>query len=79
MTLEQLQGVHHAVPFPPFTLHLADGRHIRVPHRDFLSRSKSGRTIIVQHEDETFSILDMLLITEIEVHNGQRRAKRHET
>jgi len=47
---------------------LGDGRSFRVDHREFLSRSQSGRTIVVHQPDETFSILDMLLVTELEVH-----------
>ena len=68
MTVEQLRNVHQAVPFQPFTIHLADGRTFLVPHRDFLSRSPSGRTIIVHHPDDSFSILDLLLVTELEIH-----------
>ena len=67
MTIEQLRNVHEARPFRPFVLHLADGRSLRVPHSEFLSHSPTGRTIIVYHEDENFSILDLLLVTEIEV------------
>jgi hypothetical protein len=70
MTIEQLRAVHQATPFQPFTIYLADGREIRVPHREFLSQSPSGRTIIVHHQDDTFSIIDLLLVTELKVHNG---------
>jgi hypothetical protein len=68
MTVEQLKNVLHAVPFRPFTIHLGDGRAFFVKHRDFISRSPSGRTIIVHGDDDTFSVLDMLLVTELEVH-----------
>jgi len=68
MTVEQLNNVHHAQPFRPFTIHLGDGRSFFVKHRDFLSRSPSGRTIIVHGDDDRFSILDLLLVTELEVH-----------
>jgi hypothetical protein len=70
MTIEQLRLIHQATPFRPFTMHLADGRQIRVLHREFLSHSPSGRTIIVHHEDDTFSIVDLLLVMELKVHNG---------
>jgi hypothetical protein len=70
MTIEQLRQVLHATPFQPFTIHLADGREMRVPHREFVAQSPSGRTIIVYHEDESFSIIDLLLVTELKVHNG---------
>lgn len=67
MTIEQLRQVHQARPFRPFVLHLADGRAIRVQHNEFLSHSPSGRTIIVYHPDDSFSIIDLLLVAEIEV------------
>ncbi len=70
MTIEQLRQVLHAAPFRPFTIHLADGRQIRVPHPDFVAQSHTGRTIIVTHEDDTFSIIDLLLVTELKVHNS---------
>lgn len=63
MTVERLRAVHQANPFKPFTVHLADGRSLHVPHREFLSQSPGGRTLIVYHEDESFSILDLLLVT----------------
>jgi hypothetical protein len=47
---------------------MADGRSFHVPHPEFLSRSPSGRTIIVYGNDESFSVLDLLLLTELEVH-----------
>ncbi len=68
MTVEQLRNVHGAQPFRPFTVHMGDGRSFRVDHPEFLSRSQSRRTIIVHQPDESFSVLDMLLVTELEVH-----------
>jgi len=67
MTIEQLRNVHKAKPFRPFTIHMADGRWLHVPHSEFLSHSATGRTIIVHHPDETFSIVDLLLVNEFEV------------
>jgi hypothetical protein len=77
MTIEQLQAVHKAQPFQPFTLHLADGRQVHVPHSEFLSHSPSGRTVIVHEQNESFSIVDLLLVTRIEIQNGSAgRARR---
>lgn len=70
MTIEQLRAAHHAQPFRPFTIHLADGRAFTIPHRDFLSHSPTGRTIIVYHPNDSFSIIDLLLVTELEVHGS---------
>ena len=70
MTVEQLRTVLRAASFRPFTIYLADGRQIPVRHPDFLAQSPTGRTIIVYQEDDTFSIVDLLLVTELKVHNG---------
>lgn len=68
MTIEQFKNVLHASPFRPFTIHTTDGRVFLVKHRDFVSRSPSGRTVIVHGEDDAFSVLDLLLVSELEVH-----------
>jgi hypothetical protein len=67
MTAEQLRAMREASPFRPFTIHLADGRSLAVPHRDFVSQSPSGRTIIVYRSDEAFSVVDLYLVTELEL------------
>ena len=71
MTIEQLRRVHQATPFTPFTIHLADGRAFHIPHRDFLSHHPSnGRTLWVWETTESAgSILDLLLVTELELHS----------
>lgn len=78
MTVEQLREVHQAQPFQPFVLHLTDGKQLPVPHREFLSHSSTGRTVIVHDQGETWNVLDLLLVTRIEVnparttgHNGE--------
>lgn len=68
MTIEQLNNVHHARPFRPFTIHMGDGRTFFVQHPDFISRSPSGRTVVVHGPGESFSVLNLLLTTELEVH-----------
>ena len=72
MTVEQLKNVLQAQPFRPITIHMGDGRVFFVKHRDFISRSPSGRTLIVHSDDDSFSVLDMLLVTELEVHPPAR-------
>ncbi len=67
MTAEQLRAMREANPFRPFTIHLADGRTFTVPHRDFVSQSPGGRTIIVYGSNESFSVVDLFLVTELEV------------
>jgi hypothetical protein len=66
MTREKLKNAQRAAPFRPFTIRTADGSAFEVPHPDFLSISPSDRTVIVHDKKGGFSILDMLLMTEIE-------------
>ena len=76
MTIEQLDNVWHAQPFRPFAIHMGDGRSFYIRHPDFLSRSQTGRTVIVHGAGESFSVLDLLLATELEVGaNGQPRRR----
>lgn len=78
MTIEQLRQVWEADPFRPFTIQLADGRNVMVHHREFVAASPSGRTIIVYLPDESFRMIDLLLVTELEVSKGKkRRTKKH--
>ena len=67
MTAEQLRTMRDTNPFRPFVIHLADGRAFTIPHRDFVSQSPGGRTIIVYGSDESFSVLDLFLVTELEI------------
>ncbi len=67
MTIEQMRAMYDAQPFHPFVIHLADGREIPVRHREFVMSAPSGRTIIVYQEDDRFNIIDLLLVTDLEV------------
>ena len=73
MTVEQLGNVLHAQPFRPFTIHMGDDRSFLVRHQDFVSRSETGRTIIVHGTNESFSVLDLLLVTELDLRSLHER------
>lgn len=76
MTIERLQDLYKAEPFRPFVLHLADGREIPVHHREFIMSVPSGRTIVVVQPDDSLNIIDLLLVTDVELKratNGKRR------
>jgi hypothetical protein len=74
MTVEQLNIAHRSSPFRPFTIRIADGRSFVVRHPEYLSRSPSGRTIIVHHDDDSYSVLDLLLVTELEFHTAVQKS-----
>ena len=67
MTTEQFRATLHQQPFRPFTIHMVDGRAFDVAHPDFVAQSPSGRTVIVIQPDESYSVLDFLLVSELEV------------
>jgi len=67
MTIEQLKAAHRSTPFRPFTIRMADGRMFPIPHPDFMWMSPSSRTVIVVRDDDSFSILDLLQMTEMQM------------
>jgi hypothetical protein len=70
MTIEQLRAVYQAHPFRPFIMHLADGREIPVQSPEFLLTVPSGRTVVVAQPDDTLNIIDLLLVTDLEIKPG---------
>jgi hypothetical protein len=46
---------------------MADGRAFDVLHPDFVAQSPSGRTVIVFQTDDSYSVLDLLLMSELEI------------
>jgi hypothetical protein len=67
MTIEQLRNVYNAQPFRPFVIHLADGREVPVHHQEFIMTVPSGRTIVVCQPDDTLNIIDLLLVTDLQM------------
>ena len=75
MRIEEVRRLYDVEPFRPFIMHLADGRQIAVQHREFLATAPSGRTVIVYQPDDSFNIVDVALVTDLEVRsNGQADA-----
>jgi hypothetical protein len=54
----------------PFRLRTADGKVIPVPHADFATLSPSGRKLIVFNSDDSYEVLDVLLISAIETNRA---------
>jgi hypothetical protein len=77
MTIEKVKELYSAQPFRPFKIHLADGREIPVHHHDFIMAAPSGRTLYVSQPDDTFNIIDLLLVTDLEISNGKTPSRRH--
>ena len=78
MKIEKIRQVLHAQPFRPFKIHLADGGRVPVAHEDFVALDPIGREMIVYLADGSHQILDVLLVTRLEVKaaNGVPSKKR---
>jgi len=79
MTIERIRELYNAQPFRPFIIHLADGRSVPVHHREFMMSVPSGRTIFVAQPDDSVNIIDLLLVTDLELAptgNGSGRRRR---
>jgi hypothetical protein len=77
MTTEALYRVHTARPFVPFYLRLGDGQKLPVAHPEMLAYSPKSRLAMVFLKDGSFEIVDLLLVTGLEVMpNGLKRKRR---
>jgi hypothetical protein len=78
MKIEKIREALHTEAFRPFSIHLADGGRIRVPHQDFVALEPAGREYIVYQPDNSHQIVDVMLVTRLEVgaKNGAHQKKR---
>jgi hypothetical protein len=73
MTVKAILDFLEASPFRPFTLVTASGEKYFVPHEDYVTFSPSRRVALVYRDEELFSALDVLTITDIQP--GGRKSK----
>ncbi len=66
MTIEYFRAALRALPFRPFVMHLADGREVPVRHPELAVSTSTGRTTVVVQPDDTLTIIDLLLVTDLE-------------
>jgi hypothetical protein len=79
MDIAGVREALHKQPFEPFAIRLADGRSLPVPHPDFVALT--SRRVIVGAEDDSWSIIEPLLIVSLDSlpkqgkgRNGKRRS-----
>lgn len=66
MTTERMLAVLRQRPFQPFLLHVADGRTVAVSHPEQAALHPQSRTMIVDQPDESWQMVDLLLVTGVE-------------
>ena len=72
MTSEKLKATIRQQPFRPFTIRMVDGRSFSVTHPDFVMVSPTGRTAILFEPDDSYSVVDLMLMNELEVPAGRQ-------
>jgi hypothetical protein len=68
MDIAGVRETLHKQPFEPFVIRLADGRSLPVPHPDFVALTP--RRVIVGAEDDSWSIVEPLLIVSLDKLTG---------
>jgi hypothetical protein len=76
MTVKAIQDFLEAVPFRPFTLITASGQKYVVPHQDYVTFTPSRRVALVYRDEELFSALDVLTITDIQPGGKRPKSRR---
>lgn len=74
MTIDAIKESVHTEPFHPFGMRLADGKVVKVGHPDYIAFGPKGRTVVVYGQDDSFRIVDVMLVTAIE--RNARHVKR---
>ena len=65
MEINAIQEILHAMPFQPFSLHLADGRKFPIPHPDFLATYKR-RVVYSNPKNSSWMVIEPLLIVSLD-------------
>jgi hypothetical protein len=76
MKIDEIRKLLHAQPFKPFLIHFADGGRVRVAHEDFVAVAPTGREFIVYQPDGDYQVVDVLLVTRLQV-LSKNGAKKH--
>jgi hypothetical protein len=78
MKFDKIRETLHAKPFRPFWIHLADGGRLLVQQEDFVALDPAGREMIVYQTDSSHQIVDVLLVTRLEIkaRNGAHQKKK---
>ena len=71
MTTDQIRSFIATRPFAPFAIHMADGRELQVTHPETIAYG-GGRIAVIVKPDDTFEVVDLLLVPSLETLPQQR-------
>jgi hypothetical protein len=72
MTIDAIRELHEARPFRPFDIIMGDGAKLHVPHPEFLAHPNRGRTLVLFDRSGTFNVIDLLMVTRLQVAGNGR-------
>lgn len=77
MKADDVRRYLHAEPFRPFLIHIADGGCLSVKNEDFVALAPSGREMTVYLPDDSAEIVDMVMVTRLEIstRGGARKSR----
>jgi len=67
MKADEVRSMLQRQPFQPFVIHVADGGAIPVKHVHFVFLAPTGREVIVYQPNGTWQVLDVPLITRLDI------------
>jgi hypothetical protein len=66
MDASALRDALRRQPFKPFTITLVEGRSYEIRHPELVAIGPKGRQAIIVHEDESWSVVEPLLILSLD-------------
>jgi hypothetical protein len=72
MTSNIIRDLLRAVPFRPFTRHVADGKSLQIEHPENAAITQDGRMFFVNTKDEDWERVDVFLVTRVETSSPQQ-------
>ncbi|MEW6357636.1 MAG: hypothetical protein AB1696_14995 [Planctomycetota bacterium] len=73
MDLQGILEALHRQPFEPFSMRLADGRTVPISHPESVAVGK--RRIIVVKPDDSWAVIEPLLIVSLDFNGTSRRSR----
>jgi hypothetical protein len=66
MTSNVIRDLLLAVPFRPFTVHVAEGKNFRIEHPECVAILQSERMIFINTKNDDYEWVDVFLVTRVE-------------
>ena len=72
----QIETLHRADPFKPFSLILDDGRRVPIKQQEHLGKFPSGEKLFFATPDDAFDVVDLESVKRVELDSGDTRRRK---